>query len=407
MPSLRPKPRAPINCIYCGETKKASKEHVVQDAIGGWDVLWEVCQPCNESFSGIDENLSINSPLAILAVRELGETGPRSWTFTPDMPDLLLEARGGKGTDALALHAQHVFDKNKPFFCVDHEEIDLLGMELVQERFYTRLRNAYENYCIKGKQVARKFNKKKDILWLQQIERPLPGRRLPPRIFCKKPISQWDSSELTFELKFHKDGDDKRVLDKLSTFDWTSRVTDYKMQLGTHESTVNFPFSLTDFMRAMAKIGVNLLAFHCPSLAPSRATFARTIEWITERKHLQDFGDDRRFGFIHPADVASMNCPANAHMFRLMHDPAKNIWKMYAAFFGAQAAAYVEFFGPGEATWSTIDIVAPYEAKMLPAVATPWYVPMPVRTTINPVEMLPTVKWTSGHSTIEKRTPVI
>lgn len=402
MPKLRQKPRGLIQCIYCGQSKKPSKEHVIQDSIGGWDVLWEVCEPCNKGFSDMDENLAVNSPLSILAIRELGETGPRSWTTSPEMPDVLLEARGGKGTDAQALHAQLVFDGDKHYFWVDHDEIDRLGIDQVKERFYARLRNAFDYYRINGTKAAYKKNKTKDVIWLDHIERPLPGRRLPPRICCRIPVSEWDDSRLTFELVYHRDDDRRRILEKLSTFDWNFRYAEYKRQLGSHESTVHFPLQLSEFIRVVTKIGFNLLAYHCPSTAPSNLTFRKTVEWITQGRHLKDFGDDMLFGFVRPSDVASMNCPAGAHMFRFLHNPVTNTWRMYSAFFGGKAAAYVEFHGPHKEKWSTMDIIAPFDDNMLPPITSEWYIPMPVTTTIDPREMIPDVKWTTGH-TLERR----
>jgi len=81
---------------------EATCEHVVQEAIGGCrkDSI-DVCFPCNRELSIIDEVLTVQSPLAILARRELGAMGPPCWNVDHGRNNLLLEARATVGSDAL------------------------------------------------------------------------------------------------------------------------------------------------------------------------------------------------------------------------------------------------------------------------------------------------------------------
>ena len=68
-----------ITCIYCGLDKAPSREHVIQDALGGVDVLTTVCVDCNAAMKGLDDVLAVKSPLSLLARRELSGMGPNSW----------------------------------------------------------------------------------------------------------------------------------------------------------------------------------------------------------------------------------------------------------------------------------------------------------------------------------------
>lgn len=377
-------------------------EHVIQDAIGGWDCIWEVCGLCNKGFSGIDNNLAVRSPLSILALREIGETGPRSWAHAPDRPGLLLEASGQEGTDAPKYHPQIVFEEDGLRFYCDHDEIDRLGAETIQDTFYSRLRRAYDHFCIFGPNARRKDHRRKDMLKIQRVERLMLGERLPPRIFSYQQISEFND-EVIFELKYHFVGHDNRILEQLSKFDWNHRAEKSDRVTSSNQATVRFSFSLTDVMRAVAKIGFNLLAYHCKTTSPSIANFRRTVEWITQCDHTDTFGDDSKFGFIHPADLAPLGCSEGEHRFRLTHDHATNIWHMYAAFFSGKAGVYVAFKGPSLEDWATMDIVAPYERPMLAPVFSKLYLPLTVRVTKNQREMIPSIPWTRGE-VLETRT---
>ena len=50
-----------IRCIYCGQDRLASREHVLQRAMGGNLTARFVCEDCNTSFSAIDQSLAERS----------------------------------------------------------------------------------------------------------------------------------------------------------------------------------------------------------------------------------------------------------------------------------------------------------------------------------------------------------
>lgn len=54
-----------IDCLYCGERRPHSDEHILQKSLGGNLTFKNVCKLCNESFSAIDQALSDNSEVAL------------------------------------------------------------------------------------------------------------------------------------------------------------------------------------------------------------------------------------------------------------------------------------------------------------------------------------------------------
>ena len=101
------------------------------------------------------------------------------------------------------------------------DEIDKLGPDQIQERFDARLKEAYDGFDPANKNPKRRDHKNRAMLTFRRIERLLPGELLPP-YFCRTQVSEF-GDELNFELKYHKPGDDDRILAKLSTFDWNFR----------------------------------------------------------------------------------------------------------------------------------------------------------------------------------------
>lgn len=47
-----------IDCLYCGENRPHSDEHILQKGLGGNLTFKDVCKPCNESFSPLDQALT-------------------------------------------------------------------------------------------------------------------------------------------------------------------------------------------------------------------------------------------------------------------------------------------------------------------------------------------------------------
>lgn len=395
-------PKPPIDCILCTQNKPGSREHVLQDALGGVDVLPNVCGDCNKLLAVNDRVLAVESFLSIFVRRELSGVGPNSWDVDHARDGLLLEARTTPGTDSMTLVPQLIFDANERLIYCDGDDITGLGQAEAQDRFYTRLQSAYGHYRIHGPNARKRHHKGQDMLKFSLVDRIRSFYRFPPRICCNESLSEFSSDAIMFNLRYHIDADRDRILDMLGKFDWSTRAKDVKLQLGSDSPEVRIKFCLTRAIQALTKIGFNLLAFFCKSTPVNRNTFRRTIEWITHGKHIRDFGDEQKFGFIAPAGVAELACPPKSHKFRLTHDLSTNTWKMYVSFFEGKAAVYVAFSGPNNEIWGTMDVVAPYDRPMLPPLFDNWYRPLDTRAVMDPREILPTIPFQTGETRVRR-----
>lgn len=386
-----------IDCIYCGFRKPSSREHVVQDALGGVDVIEDVCQNCNDLLAVIDKVLAVQSPLSLYARRELSGFGPNSWDVDDTQDGLLLDARTTPGTDSMTLVPQLVFDGDERLLYCDADDIERLGKDEAESRFYLRLGRAFGHYKIYGPRSRKRDHKGMDMLKEGPVEVIRSGYRLPPRICCSRSLVDFDSKALMFTLKYRTVDDRNKVLDSLCKIDWSKRSEKSRIHLGSREPVVHFRYSLTDVMRALAKIGLNLLAFHCDSTKVNRHTFSDAIEWILVGMHDREFGDGNRYGFVLPDGVEDLGCPVKSHKIRLTHDLSTNTWKLYASFFEGQVGAHVAFRGPNRESWATLDVVVPYDEPMPAPKFDNWHRPLDTRVALDAREILPSVEWTTGE----------
>ncbi len=391
-----------IECIFCGLTKPRNREHVIQDALGGVDLLDNVCEPCNRLLAVNDKVLAVESPLSILARRELRGVGPNSWDVDHARDSLLLEAKVTPDSDSMTLVPQVVFDGDeRPIYC-DGDDFIELGHTECEDPFYTRLRRAFGHYRIYGPRAKKRDHKGADMLKFNPAHRIRDFYRLPPRICCNKPLTRFDAKPIMFDLRYLTNGDRDRVLDILSKLNWSSRARESKLQLGSKLPEVNIQFCLTHAIQALTKIGFNLLAFFCKSTRVNCTAFSQTVEWVVAGTNPHEFNDVDRFGFIDPAGVAELTCPPKSHKFRLAHDLSTNTWKMYASFFEGKAAAHVAFRGPNAESWATMDVEAPYDRPMRPPTFDNWYRPLDTRAVLEIPEILPTIPWQTGEMRVKR-----
>ena len=66
-----------IRCIYCGQERPPSIEHVLQRALGGNLTTKLVCQDCNTGFSTIDQSLA---EFSILSLPRVGNAAPATFS---------------------------------------------------------------------------------------------------------------------------------------------------------------------------------------------------------------------------------------------------------------------------------------------------------------------------------------
>lgn len=379
-----------ITCIYCGLEKDSSEEHIVQRALGGVTVLNTVCEDCNGIFGkGVDEALIVRSPLTIFVRRDLAGASPKTWDIDENGDGLLLEGLPTPGSDSITLLPQLIFDSEEQINYFDGDEIQAHGIEVLSKTFNRRLRSAYHHFKLYGPDARRRDHKKKDMLKFQQTDNVRPKYRYPPRVCCLEPVTA--KGPVIFSLRYQNEDDCKKVLDRLAGMNWNASYGSKKFQLGSANPETFIRIHPNSIARAIAKIGFNLLAYHCVATNPCRSTFTRTVEWILEDKHADEFLNLKRHGFIDPSGLADFNCPSDAHKFRLMHDPTKNIWKVYAAFFGGRAAAFAEFSGPNKESWAVMDVVAPIRKHLEPPTFPQWYLPFDTKLARSLGELVPSV----------------
>lgn len=395
------KPKPPIICTYCGKTAKSSREHTVQYGIGGGDTFLDVCGLCNKSFSEIDKELAVNSPLAMLARRELNKVGPpMTWDVDDKRNGLLLEARQTHRTDSMTLLPQIIFDDIELFYD-DEDEIKALGRAAIQQQFFARLKDAVALYDAAGPKAKKRDYPGKDMLKLAHNKTIRPGYRFPPRVCAPTNISEYDG-EVMFELHYHEEPEIDITLAKLRNLNWDVSAMKEEIQLGSELPEIHLSFIPELVIRAITKIGVNLLAKLCTATTPNVSTYGATIEWIKNREHSILFGNHETYGFIHPAGVKAIACPKDAHKFRLTYNEDIERWMMYASFFGGKAAAFVSIFGPNNEAWKTLEVAAPYGRPLASPKFFPDFMPLDVVIALDARQILPSIPWNSGESKIRR-----
>ncbi len=380
-----------ILCIYCGKYKRRSREHVVLEALGGVDVIENVCNDCNALFATNDKTLAVDSPLSLFVRRELQGVGPNTCDIDHNQQDLLLEAQTTPGEDSVTLKPQIIFDKNNTLAYFGFDDVLLLGVEELMRRLYTRLRRAYGHYKIYGPNARKRDHRDQDMIKLMKQDAPREEYRLPPRIYCNKNVRDYTSKPIMFGLKYVNDIDKTRVLDLLSNVNWSQYPTNPRMYTGSEMPEIRLNYSINGAIQALVKIGLNLLAFFCRSTKVNIQEFRSAVTWIMNGESPMSYQDLTNFGFIRPDDVIELRCPEKSHKFRLVHDQTRNLWKFYAALFEGKVATYVEFSGPNKESWATMDVVQPYKRLMSAPRFDNWYLPLKIHAVVSPLEVLSTV----------------
>jgi hypothetical protein len=128
----------------------------------------------------------------------------------------------------------------------------------------------------------------------------------------------------------------------------------------SHTPTVCCYYDIGDTLRALMKIGLNLIAALCPNTPVDHESFALPVRVI--RGPVQILPPALvAGGFVHSEDVEAIKGNANEHTFRLMY--VDGTWHVFSCFFGGDIGAYVQVPGPNREEWNCADIVAPINSK--------------------------------------------
>lgn len=341
-------------CLYCGKPLKKVKrgEHVVPKALGGTITIRNVCQNCNDNLlSPLDTELTSESPLKILVWDELGGASEYCWDYQQRF-DLALEARPGKQVGTKYIHVvpwpQLILHEKEPVFVADCDEVMNFGHEYF-ERFMAYLRRARASLDPSGK--SRSWH------WQHVPVAPSLGR-YPPRVFTRHTFRDLDERS-AFICRYTGDVDRGWILWKLDNWRHSKRALKTGQSWGVTNPQFFCSYRLQYVLRALAKIGVNLLALYCKRTPVDCFTFRQAVDFIL---HGKAFGKGQLGGFIYNEDIMALGCPKGSHLFRLSHLP-NGLWRLYCAFFGGRFGATVAFPGPNNEDWVMADIRTPLKSS--------------------------------------------
>lgn len=350
----------PSLCIYCGqELKKVRRgEHIVPEAIGGVltisDVckVKKVCQKCNNGvLSELDDELCRKSFLSIVSAHELKSLLGQCWDIDHSSDNLLLESTPDFAGDSQTVCPQMVFETFGAQLRGDHESLQRVGAD--------RCYKVFVRYMLEAFQEFRAGIKRRIHLKRIPTNRFIQSQyRYPPRIFSRSPIDEFRTG-MSFELRALDEGGLKWALSRLDNWDASATLKNLAVHLGAAMGAVRLSFEGGKVLRALVKMGINLLAAYCPNTPVNRDGFRDVIQVIVGEL---DVASQllRANGFVVADDVQAIKA-ASAHSFRLLY--MDNHWHVYASFFGGRIGSVVRIPGPSRENWICADIVMPIRSR--------------------------------------------
>jgi hypothetical protein len=353
-------------CLYCGEPTKRGKkgEHIVPEAIGGALTLTdisdrEVCTKCNNGvLSQIDKELCSRSYLSIIASQQIDAHLWQAWDVDHASNNLLIEARPSWGDDeilnCLLSYPQITFELAGPAVRANPEEVQRFGQGDFAKALFKAVRSCFGRYR----------DGKKGAIHFERIDSGIirDGYRLAPRIFTRHSMEEiaQNINKQSFILRFTNEEDKQFALHSLSQLGEGRELKGWTQKRSSYKPTISIFFNIGDALRALMKIGLNLIAAYCPNSPVDHAHFAHSIQAITGGIPIPP-----RFmagnGFVHADDVRDIRGNQNEHSFRLVY--ISPIWHVFSSFFGGRIGSYVRLMGPNYEGWNCADIVAPINSK--------------------------------------------
>ncbi len=355
------------SCLYCGlPTKKGKKgEHIVPEAIDGRLTLNDisnraVCAKCNSGFlSYLDKELCSRSYLSIVASQKIAAHLWQTWDIDHAANNLLVEARPLWSDDetlsGLVCYPQITFERpERSDVRADFEECRRFGTEHFAPVLFKAVRQCFQRYSA-GKRGAIHFERIQSGVIYDEC-------RLAPRIFTRHSIGEIAQriNDQSFILRFTNEDDKKFALQRLSKLDDGRHLKGYSRKPGSHTPTLCCFFDAGDVLRALMKIGLNLIAAYCSRTPVNCRTFAHAIRVIRGEVQITHAMIQAN-GFVHARDIQGIKGSPNEHSFRLIH--VDRVWHIYSSFFGGNIGAYVQLPGPNHEEWNSADVVAPMKSK--------------------------------------------
>ncbi|MCZ6652199.1 MAG: hypothetical protein O7D91_04145 [Planctomycetota bacterium] len=339
-------------CLYCGKPARGIRrgEHIIPEALGGTRTIKCVCMTCNnETLSRLDDELVSRSFLSVLLLGSSGKKLKYSWDVDHESGNMQLEADAQNEFTTMKLYPQIIFCEDGPQLRGDEAEYSSVGSETFQELFVQHLCEAYSDY---------NNGTDKSKLIFEHIRYVPAGKSFPPRVFSRKRIVDFKHG-MHFICRYKNRADKEFLLKNLDTLKPTMRFGTYQSMLGSPLPGFNLSFDVIRLIRALTKIGINLLANYCTATTVNNGHFREAIRFVMTGGARDVRRVISRCGFVAPSEMRALWSRENVHRFRLVYFKWPGKWYMYCAFFGGRACAKIEFVGPSEEPWSTIDITAP------------------------------------------------
>jgi hypothetical protein len=355
--------------MYCGTpTKKGNRgEHILQEALGGAKTLNDsdicnraVCTSCNTGcLSQIDKELCSRSYLSIIASQKIDAHLWQTWDIDHAANNLLVEGRPLWPPDqtlgSIVCYPQVTFEADgRREVRGDLLEVLRFGQEHFPKVLFKAVRECFGRFSAG----------RKGALHLERIRSSViyEGCRFAPRVFTRHSIGEIAQNihDQSFILRYVSDEDKRLALHGLSKLAEGRQSNGWSQTLGSHTPTICCFFDAGDALRALMKIGLNLIAAYCPNTPIDRGSFGKVIRVI--RGHVPvSHRMIQANGFVHAEDIRGISGAAHEHSFRLIH--VDHVWHVYSSFFGGSIGAYVRLPGPSYENWNCADIVAPIKSK--------------------------------------------
>lgn len=339
-------------CLYCRNQGQRAKEDIVPKAIGGSRTIDNVCQACNNGpLSSVDKELVSKSPLSIVAAQELGKTVEYTWDVDHSDGNVLLEGAPNASFDSMIVWPQLVLTERGFQLRADAEDFFEFGSQRAQKVFIEHLVETLHQYRM------RTCSPKQSKIWFERIEANTSGYAFPPRIFVRHPLSEI-GPPITFQCRYKSERDRKALLKALFDLRPDTRFPRGEVLLGSYWPSVALFYEATDVLRALVKIGLNLLANLCRQTNVNSARFPHAVGFVTGQLGMKETFMNCA-GFVKVSDIEFLQCPTRSHKFRLSFNDASSKWHLYCSFFGGRIGAKVYFPGPNRETWHTADVTVP------------------------------------------------
>lgn len=366
-PMTAPSSTTLLPCIYCNTpTPRGNKgEHIVPKSMGGGRTLnhlkpanRRVCQKCNSGpLADIDNELISRSFLSVVASQEISASLWQAWDVDHAANNLLVEARPHWDEDELlsqlVCYPQMTFERNGHHIRGDGEEIQRFSFEDFRKVMVRAVRRCFEKFNAGQKRAIHFERLETDV--------SLHGYRLAPRIFTRHTIDEIAANinDQSFILRYNNEDDRRLALRTLAALDENVKYRSTTQQLGSRLPAIAFTFDIAKIVRALVKIGINLVAAYCPNTPVNRSTFRRAVRMVRgETFPLPTYLAAN--GFIHIEAIDEIKQPG-AHTFRMMY--MQPYWRIYSSFFGGRIGTSVFFLGRSHESWNQLDIVAPIDSK--------------------------------------------